>query len=67
MPGMGGRALAEELGGSRPDMALLFVSGYTEDAVVQHGVGESGIPFLQKPFTPSALLGKVREVLDERR
>jgi two-component system, cell cycle sensor histidine kinase and response regulator CckA len=67
MPGMGGRALAEELGGSRPDMALLFVSGYTEDAVIQHGVGESGIPFLQKPFTPSALLGKVREVLDERR
>jgi CheY-like chemotaxis protein len=67
MPGMGGRALAEELGGSRPDMALLLVSGYTEDAVIQHGVQESGIAFLHKPFTPTALLGKVREVLDERR
>ncbi|MFI5214077.1 MAG: PAS domain S-box protein, partial [Gemmatimonadales bacterium] len=67
MPEMGGRALAEALGATRPDMALLFVSGYNEDAVIQHGVQESGLPFLQKPFTPSALLGMVREVLDEHR
>jgi two-component system cell cycle sensor histidine kinase/response regulator CckA len=66
MPEMGGRALAEALGATRPDMALLFVSGYTEDAVIQHGIQESGLPFLQKPFTPSSLLGMVREVLDER-
>ncbi len=66
MPEMGGRALAEALGATRPDMEILFVSGYIEDAVIQHGVQESGHPFLQKPFTPSALLGMVREVLDER-
>ncbi|MFI5278985.1 MAG: PAS domain S-box protein [Gemmatimonadales bacterium] len=66
MPEMGGRALAEALLAARPAMALLFVSGYNEDAVIQHGVQEAGLPFLQKPFTPSALLGMVRQVLDER-
>jgi two-component system cell cycle sensor histidine kinase/response regulator CckA len=66
MPGMSGRELAEALGATRPDTALLFVSGYTEDAIIHHGARESDIPFLQKPYTPTALLGKVRDVLDAR-
>jgi two-component system cell cycle sensor histidine kinase/response regulator CckA len=66
MPGINGRELAERLGATRPDAALLFVSGYTEDVMVHRGAQEADIPFLQKPFTPAGLLGKVREVLDAR-
>jgi two-component system, cell cycle sensor histidine kinase and response regulator CckA len=64
MPRIGGRRLAEELATQRPAMKVLFASGYTDDAILQHGVLESGVPFIQKPFTPQALLRKVREVLD---
>jgi PAS domain S-box-containing protein len=64
MPGMSGRQLADQLARTRPDTRVLFASGYTDDAVVRHGVLEEGTPYLQKPFTPESLARKVREVLD---
>ncbi len=64
MPGMSGRELWERLRILRPDARVLFMSGYTDDVIAQHGVLEPGIAFLQKPFTPFGLAGKVREVLD---
>jgi DNA-binding response OmpR family regulator len=67
MPEMDGRELAERMVAARPDLALLLVSGYTDDEVVRHGLIEAGVPFLQKPFAPAALLVKVREVLDDHR
>jgi two-component system, cell cycle sensor histidine kinase and response regulator CckA len=64
MPGMTGRELADALTALRPGTPVLYISGYTDDAVVRHGVLEEGMPYLQKPFTPRALTAKVREVLD---
>jgi PAS domain S-box-containing protein len=66
MPHLGGRQLAEQLHSIRPGLKVLFVSGYTNDDVVRHGVG-SEFDFLQKPFRPMALAHKVREVLDQGR
>jgi PAS domain S-box-containing protein len=65
LPGMSGKALAEELARSRPDLKTLFMSGYTDNAIAHHGVLEPGIAFLQKPFGPIELARKVRAVLDE--
>ena len=64
MPGMSGRELARKLAVHRPDTHVLFISGYTDDAIVRHGMLEPGLHYLQKPFTPSALARKVREVLE---
>ena len=64
MPGLSGRQLADRLAAVRPETKVLYTSGYTDDAVVRHGVLESGIAYLQKPFTMDGLARKVREVLD---
>ncbi len=64
MPVLSGRQLADQLAKVRPDAKVLYASGYTDDAVVRHGVLEGGISYLQKPFTADSLARKVREVLD---
>ncbi len=64
MPQMNGREVAERLLRVRPEVKVLYMSGYTEDAIVHHGVLTPGTNFLQKPCTPDALADKVREVLD---
>ena len=64
MPRMSGRALAQELSKTRPTLKVLYMSGYTDDAIVHHGVLDAGTHFLGKPFTAADLTRKVREVLD---
>jgi CheY-like chemotaxis protein/two-component sensor histidine kinase len=65
MPQMGGRELADQLKLLRPDIKVLYTSGYTDNAIVHHGVLDPGIHILQKPFSPQSLSCKVREILDK--
>ncbi len=67
MPHVNGRELADRLTAERPDLKVLFLSGYTDDAILRHGVLDQDVAFLQKPFTTEELAGKVREVLDGAR
>jgi signal transduction histidine kinase/ActR/RegA family two-component response regulator len=64
MPGLDGREAAERILAKRPGTRVLYVSGYTRDAINRHGVLDDGIDFISKPFTPDALRARVREVLD---
>jgi two-component system cell cycle sensor histidine kinase/response regulator CckA len=67
LPKMDGRSLFNHLSKERPDMRVLFMSGYTEDFIVHHGVLDSGLHFVKKPFSVDRLGQKIREVLDEPR
>jgi len=67
MPCMGGRELADQVKKTRPDIKILYMSGYTDDAIVRHGMLEKGLSFIQKPFASDSLKKKVREVLDKSR
>jgi FixJ family two-component response regulator len=64
MPEMNGRDLADRVHVMRPGVKILFMSGYSEEAVASHGVLARGAAFLEKPFSPATLLLKVREMLD---
>jgi len=63
LPGSSGRQVAREVLAERSDVRVLYMSGYTDDAIVNHGVLEPGLAFIQKPFAGDSLLRKVREVL----
>jgi len=64
LPQMSGPRIAARLAGLQPGMKVLYMSGYTENAIVHHGILDQQVPFLQKPFKPMTLVRKVREVLD---
>jgi PAS domain S-box-containing protein len=66
LPGQSGLQLARQLAADRPRMKVLYMSGYTDEAIVRHGLLDPGTNFLQKPFTPAGLARKVREVLDAK-
>ena len=64
MPGMSGKELADQLKSQCPELKMLFMSGYTDEAIVHHGILDSSVEFIQKPFTPAGLIKRVRDVLD---
>jgi two-component system, cell cycle sensor histidine kinase and response regulator CckA len=67
MPGMNGRELAEAARTAQPTLRVLYTSGYTDDAVVRHGVHHDRVAFLEKPYDMHRLAGKVRQILDTSR
>lgn len=67
MPGMSGPALVDALKHLKPGPKVIYISGYADDTVVNHGHLDPAIPFIQKPFSADDLLGKVRQALDETR
>jgi two-component system, cell cycle sensor histidine kinase and response regulator CckA len=67
MPRMGGPELAQALLAKRPSVKVLYMSGYTDHPMVRRGVVNAGVAFLQKPFTPTVLVSRVREVLEAPR
>ncbi|MDP8241205.1 MAG: response regulator, partial [Candidatus Hatepunaea meridiana] len=66
MPKMGGKETAERLQPFYPQMKVIYMSGYTDNSIVHHGVLAPGLNFLEKPFSPEGLARKVREVLDKK-
>ena len=64
MPGTSGKELMKSLTADHPHIKVLYISGYTDDVIVDHGVLEKEISFLQKPFSPNVFLKRVREVLE---
>ena len=66
MPGMNGREMAEQLRRLRPELKLLYISGYTADVMLRHGLSEGRVNFLQKPFSASQLAHKIQEVLAQK-
>jgi len=65
MPGMNGRELGAKLAEQRPGIKLLFTSGYTQNAIAHHSVLDPDVRFISKPYTPTSLSARVREVLDD--
>ena len=65
MPEMSGKTVSTACSQIRPELKVLYMSGYTDDAIVHHGVLDEGINFLQKPFTLDSLSRKVREVIQQ--
>jgi len=65
MPQTSGKEVAEQLTKMQPGLKVLFMSGYTDEAIVHHGVLDANVEFIQKPFTPVGLSKKIREVLDK--
>ena len=67
MPKMNGRELAQRLLKIRPELEVLYMSGYTDNAIVHHGILDPDVAYVQKPLVPDAFARRVREVLDHRR
>jgi CheY-like chemotaxis protein len=66
MPGIDGAELARRLVARQPNLGVLFMSGYTDSIILHHGIQSSSTAFVQKPFTPLALIEKIRSILDEQ-
>jgi len=66
MPEMSGRKLIDTLTKSHPELVALYMSGYTDDAIIKHGVLDPGMAYIQKPFSPNALIQKVKSVLEDQ-